>query len=125
MNTGLYLDYILHSTGPINPKLPVNVIATDVQTNSATIQWTVSSIAYDPETYLILYGTKPMMLVQNSSITAYSSGDITRTNFNESLIIGELSFLTEYFYRVRVTNSHGIIFSELNRFITNAFGELV
>ena len=103
----------------------MNVIATDVQTNSATIQWTVSSIAYDPETYVILYGTKPRMLVQNSSITTNSSGDITRTNFNESLIIGELNFLTEYFYRVRTVNSHGVTLSELNSFTTNAFGELV
>ena len=66
----LYNTYhIYYSAGPRQPEVPMVVTATNVQDSSALIQWTVSSIAYTPETYVVEYGTSQDSLDMTSDPT--------------------------------------------------------
>ena len=74
--------------------------------DSTTIQFTVSSLTYDPETYIVQYGTSIGNLNRTSSMET-SGTDLDRTNFTLAIILMNLVPSTEYFYRVVATNSGG------------------
>ena len=72
--------------------------------DSTTIQFTVSSLTYDPETYIVQYGTSMGNLNQMSSMET-SGTDLDRTSFTLTIALMNLVPSTEYFYRVVATNS--------------------
>ena len=89
--------------GAVSPNPPVGLLATSLTHNSATIQWTVTSLSYGPETYVVQYGTDMNNLNQTSSMET-SGDDITRTNFDLSVGLTGLCLLTTYYYRVLAMN---------------------
>ena len=102
----------------------MNLMAADITHNSATIRWTVSSLAYDPEIYVVQYGLDMDSLTNNSAMVM---GDVTPVNYMEqfqgSVTLTDLSRLTTYYYRVMSTNSHGSpTFSAVDTFNTSALG---
>ena len=80
------------------------VTATNVQDSSALIQWTVSSIAYTPETYVVEYGTSQDSLDMTSDPT-HSGGDITVVNQMYSVQLSSLEPATQYYYQIVATNT--------------------
>ena len=74
--------------------------------NSATISWTVRSLSYGPEMYVVQYGTDMNTLDQTSSIQT-SGSDITLTNFTLSISLTGLQMTTTYYYRVIAMNDGG------------------
>ena len=80
------------------------VTATNVLDRSALIQWTVSSIAYTPETYVVEYGTSQDSLDMTSDPT-HSGEDITVVNQMYSVQLSSLEPVTQYYYQVVATNT--------------------
>ena len=80
------------------------VTATNVQDSSAIIQWTVSSIAYTPETYVVEYGTSQDSLDMTSDPT-HSGEDITVVNQMYLVQLSNLEPVTQYYYQVVATNT--------------------
>ena len=90
---------------------------TDVSHNRATIQWTVSMIAYTPENYTVHFGTS------SGSLTPFNqqrqSGDnFTATNLQFSIQLTGLSAGTTYYYQVVAVNSEGPTASVQQNFTT-------
>ena len=81
---------------------------TTLRHDTATIQWRVTSLSYDPETYVVEYGTDMDNLNLNTAGTMVTSGgDITLENFIRSVQLNDLVFNTDYYYRMVATNSAG------------------
>ena len=72
--------------------------------NSAIIQWTVPHISNSPETYVVMYGTSPHTLIQNSSTTD-SGEDITITDNTYSVKLSGLKENTTYYAQFVATNN--------------------
>ena len=111
-------------TGPSAPLQPSNLVSTGVTHNRATILWTVSRIAYTPETYTVHFGTSP------GSLTPFSqqrqSGDsFTATNLQFSLQLTGLSAGSTYYYQVVAVNSVGSNQSTMQQFRTNELRKLI
>ena len=66
----------------------------------------MASIAYDPETYIVQYGTASNSLTSTSP-TVSSGNDNTRTNFMLSVELTGLTLDTLYYYQVMATNTAG------------------
>ena len=84
--------------------VPMAVTATNVQDSSALIQWTVLSIAYTPETYVVEYGTNQDSLDMTSD-PSHSGEDITVVNQMYSVQLSSLEPDTQYYYQVVATNT--------------------
>ena len=80
------------------------VTATNVQDSSALIQWTVSSIAYTPETYVVEYGTSQDSLDMTSDPT-HSGEDIAIANVTYSVTLSDLRENTTYYVHIVATNT--------------------
>ena len=95
-------------------------MAVDVTHNSATIRWTVSSLSYDPEIYVVQYGLAMDSLNMASSTVM---GDVTPLNymdsFQGSVTLTDLTKSTMYYYQVMATNSDGSISSVVGTFNTS------
>ena len=83
---------------------PVNVTAISVGTNRATIQWTVPSIAYTPETYVVEYRARQYR-PHLTSDSQHSGPDITVTDVTYSVQLSNLEPATTYHYHVVATNT--------------------
>ena len=98
-------------------------MAGDITHNSATIRWTVASLSYDPEMFIVQYGQAIDSLTMTSSMVM---GDVTPLNymdqFQGSVTLTGLDRLTTYFYRVMSTNTRGSTFSTVGTFNTSAQG---
>ena len=95
------------------------VTATNVQDSTALIQWTVSSIAYTPETYVVEYGTSQDSLDMTSDPT-HSGGDITVANMTYSVTLSDLRENTTYSVHIVATNTADrSTTSSVQRFITS------
>ena len=98
-------------------------MADDITHNSATIRWTVASLSYDPEIYVVQYGLAMDGPTMNSSMVI---GDVTPLNymdqFQGSVTLTGLRNLTTYFYRVVSTNTRGSNNSIVGSFNTSALG---
>ena len=105
------------SAGPSSPLQPSNLMSTSVRHNRATIKWTVSRIAYTPETYTVHFGTS------SGSLTSFnqqrqSGDDFTATNLSFSTQLTGLSPGTTYYYQVVAMNSVGSTSSVEESFTT-------
>ena len=110
------------SVGAASPNPPVGLLVNGITHNSATIQWTVTSLSYGPETYVVQYGTDMNNLKQTSSMET-SGDDITRTNFDLSVGLTGLRLLTTYYYRVLAMNDgSGVTQSGTETFNTTLLG---
>ena len=112
------------SAGPSSPPQPSNLMSTGVRHNRATIHWTVSRIAYTPETYTVLFGTS------SGSLTPFNqqrqSGDnFTATDIPFSLQLTGLSAGTRYYYQVVAVNSVGSTASVEQSFITTTLRKVI
>ena len=101
----------------------MNLMVVDIIHNSATIRWTVTSLSYDPEMYVVRYGLAMDSLTMTSSTVM---GDVTPVNymdqFQGSVTLTGLNVLATYFYRVMSTNGGGSTFSTVGTFNTSARG---
>ena len=95
---------------------------TGITHNSATIQWTVSSLVYGPEVYVVMYGTSGNHLEHSSS--AVIGGNDT-VNFLRSgrIELSELDMATMYYFQVVANNSAGSTRGETVSFTTSGLGE--
>jgi hypothetical protein len=98
-------------------------MAVDITHNSATIRWTVPSLSYDPEIYVVQYGLAMDSLTMTSSMV---TGDVTPLNymdaFQGSVTLTDLNRLTTYFYRVVATNGGDSTLSAVGTFNTSDLG---
>ena len=119
----LYSLFLLQLSGPSPPIEPINLMAVDITQNSATIHWTVPSLSYNPEIYVVQYGLAMDSLTMTSSMVM---GDVTPLNymddFQGSVTLTGLSRLTPYYYRVMATNGDGTTPSSVDTFNTSALG---
>ena len=92
--------------GPASPNSVVLLNVLNIREDTATIQWRVTSLTYDPETYVVEYGTTASNLDMTSSVVS-SGVDIIVINFELCVVLENLAFNTEYSYRVVATNSAG------------------
>ena len=100
----------------------MGLLVTSITHNSATIQWTVISLSYGPETYVVQYGRDMNNLDKTSSMET-SGGDITRKNFNFSIGLTGLQLLTTYYYHVIAMNdASGVTQSDIGTFNTTGLG---
>ena len=82
----------------------IQVIASD--SNSVTIQWTISSISYTPETYHVEYGTNMNQLDQQSP-RQDSGSNIMVHGITYSQELTNLQPEVNYYYRIVSTNDVG------------------
>lgn len=100
-----------YCTGPAPPIAAMELFHTNITSDSATVHWTVLSLAYDPETYRLLCGTDPNVLIlQAPSVT--SDANIEATNIRLSLTTEGLRQQTFYYCEVRSSNSFGRTLSD-------------
>ena len=101
------------------PYPPQQVHSDIVTHNTALIQWTVSSIAYTPETYVVEYGTSQNSLDMTSDPT-HSGEDITIANVTYSVTLSDLRENTTYYVHIVATNTAGrSTTSTVQRFTTS------
>ena len=99
--------------------MPVLVGTGIISDSSALIQWTVSSIAYTPETYVVEYGTSQDSLDMTSDPT-HSGEDITIANVTFSVTLPALRENTTYYIHIVATNTAGRSnTSSVQRFMTS------
>ena len=91
--------------------------AINILHNEATIQWTVTSITYTPEQYIILYGIDESSLTQESDMVN-GTMDFNSINDTYSVKITGLDYNTVYYYQVRSTNTEGATNSDVVMFQT-------
>ena len=102
--------------GPTAPVPTTNLDSTVTSFSVVTISWTVSRVAYTPETYTVVYGTSQSMLDQMSD-----SINSTLDTTGYSVELSRLRDSTQYYYQVESTNTVGSTYSEVGSFeIQNA-----
>ena len=115
---------LLSSAGPRSPFTPESVTVSAVSSTSATIGWTVSSIAYTPETYVVEYGTSQDRL-DMSSDPQYSGPKINIGSRTYSVQLNGLSAGTLYHYQVVANNLKQTSLSVAGKFTTIPLGMLI
>ena len=92
-------------------------MSTDITHNKATIQWTVSMIAYAPETYIVYFGTSSGSLT-NVSQQLNSGDNFTAINLPFSVELTGLFAGTTYYYQVVAVNTVASNKSTIQQFRT-------
>ena len=110
--------------GPSSPLQPSNLMSTDVRHNRATIQWTVSMIAYTPENYTVHFGTSPGSLSPFNQ-QRQSGDNFTATNLPFSVQLTGLSAGATYYYQVVAMNSVGSAASDEHSFTTTELRKVI
>ena len=100
--------------------MSVSLRSTDVTDTTATISWTVPSIAYTPETYRVLYGTTSDSLDRTSGQLRTSGIDISVTSLPLSPPLSGLDPDTAYYYTVNASNSYAFTLYDTNTFNTSS-----
>ena len=87
------------------PNLPEGHHTAELSPTTALIQWTVPSIAYTPETYVVEYGTSQdnLHIARGESLT--SGDDIKAVGKVHTLELTGLSPGTKYYFVVAAYNS--------------------
>ena len=110
--------------GKSTPNMPQSVKVFQIFQDSAIIHWTIPSIAYTPETYMIEYGTDKDTLGLFGK--AISSGtDIEIVNKVYCVTLKNLKPGTKYYYVVTAQNSAGMNRSVPASFYTKESGKKV
>ena len=113
----------LYFLGPTNPVQSTNLTAVNISYSEAIIQWTVTSIVYTPEQYIVLYGITQSSLTEKSAVVD-GAMDLNSINGSYSVILTGLTHNTLYYYEVRSNNTEGYTDSDTNTFSTEEiFGE--
>ena len=99
-------------------------MSTGIAYNRATINWTVSRIAYTPETYTVHFGISSGSLT-NITQQQQSGDNFTATNLQFSVELTGLSAGTRYYYQVVAVNSVGTTASVEQQFRTNELRKLI
>ena len=107
--------------GQMSPEPPVDLLTYDVTTHSATVSWTVPTIAFTPETYVVHYGTS-MDILDSTSDPIPELSSFTAINNNISITLTDLIPNTMYFYYINSTNSVGSNLSQVANFTTEIEG---
>ena len=107
--------------GPTVPDAPTNLQSTVTSFSTATISWSITRVAYTPETYVVMYGTNPLDLNQRSPTISGVSGVA-----EYSVGLTGLQHGTLYYYQVQSTNTIGSTSSALSSVqIQNACKQLI
>ena len=107
----------ISTPGPANPVQPQNLMNISTRHDRATVQWSVSYIAYTPETYTVRYGRAMNSL--NISVTATPRGDTFAIPSQPFIFSAELTGLSPgvtYYYQVEARNSVGPTLSAVQQF---------
>lgn len=99
------------------PFQPTDISHSSPSPDFAEIQWLVTTIAYTPENYTIIYG-KSQDLMNKTSTTIFSTPKISKSNQMYSNNIRGLDPNTTYFYQVISRNSIGTNFSGIGILVT-------
>ena len=98
---------VLCTTGPADPMQPTNLRVTSPGDTTVTVQWTVSLIAYTPETYVVSYSTGALTCQVLMSDPVESGTDFDAVDQTFSVELTGLEPNTEYNYQVMSENSEG------------------
>ena len=109
------------SSGPA-PPYAFDPRSTDVTDTTAIISWTVDSIAYTPETYVVIYGTSREMLGKTSSQQRSTGPDISASSLSVTLPLSGLMPETAYHYTVNASNSYSSTLYDIQTFTTTPRG---
>ena len=94
----------------------------DIFPYKAVIHFTISNVAYDPETYTVMYGTSMDTLtsVSNTFNQTDPSGlaFLTDTNLVYTITVNGLNSKQMYHYRIVSTNSNSNVSSVIGTFTT-------
>lgn len=101
----------------VPPLEPTVLIATNVYSTSAQLNWTIPRVTFGFETYSIIYGLSPDNLIMLSDIVA-GALDSSVQNVTYSIILENLQPLTTYYYKVLATNLAGETISDIESFTT-------
>ena len=106
------------SSPPNHPQLDM----VDVYPRQVRIHFTVSSVAYDPEAYFVIYGTSMDTLTSVSDVFNYTDSSdlsfLTDTNLKYTIMVDGLKSYQLYYYLIRATNSNSSINSIIKNFTT-------
>ena len=80
--------------------------------STVNISWSVSRVAYTPETYTVVYGTNQLNLNQRSTTVVGASGT---TRYSVELT--QLQHSTLYYFQVESTNIIGTTYNETGSFV--------
>ena len=87
--------------------------------SSFQIEWIVPSVAYSPESYVVMYGTSEDALDLTSD-TVQGSSDITSTNEHYSVVLRNVDFETTYHFEIVATNSFNSTSTDTLTFTTQS-----
>ena len=86
----------------------------------ATIHWTVPSVSYDRESFVVMFGNDSSLSRSSSSVMG--GEDISVLNAQYMVEITGLDMNTQYYYRVQSTNTAGPTMSGDFTFNTTGLG---
>ena len=109
--------------GPMSPEMPTHVTVRTITIDSATVYWTVPTIAFTPETYVVHYGTNKDTL--DSMSDPVTGMNFTTENNEFSITLPDLAPNTLYFYQVNSSNKNGSSFSQVANFTTEGQGNTI
>ena len=109
-------------SGPRRPYLLIDLKVAVIGTETAIIEWTVPTIAFTPESYVVYYGTSIESLLFTSD-PVESGSNFSIINFKFSTQLSFLSSNTQYYYCVIATNTEGSTASAKGEFQTK-YGKL-
>ena len=110
-------NYNFFCSGPASPEPPNDLLTDSVTTHSATVSWTVPTIAFTPETYVVHYGTN-LNNLQTTSDQIIGLSNFTARSHRFLITLTVLTPNTIYFYHINATNSIGSVLSQTANFIT-------
>ena len=108
--------------GPRVPIQPSELLAVNITSYSATVQWVVRYIAYTEEQYTINYGTERESLDQSSMVIS-SSADNSASNISYDIFLQDLTPNTVYYFQLNSRNTQGETTSSPMTFTTLEAGK--
>ena len=110
----------ISTPGPANPLQPQHLMNISTRHDRATVQWSVSYIAYTPEAYIVNYSHAMNSL--ELSVAAMQRGENFTIPSQPFLFSAELTGLdpgVTYYYQVEARNSVGPTLSAVQQFTSN------
>ena len=111
--------------GSVPPNQP-QLGTVDVLPEKAVVHFTISSVAYDPETYTVIYGTSMDALTTDSNTVNQTDPTgltfINDTNLMYNITVDGLDINQLYYYMIEATNSNGSTNSVIGNFTTAEAG---